>query len=343
MNMVRCIVFGTWIATVLGASWAIAEESAKIATTQLTVVVGAAGSEEYAAEFSAWADQWQQVAKQGNLPLVLIGQTTQNANDIDTLQKRLQTISDDRETTHWIILIGHGTHDGRTTKFNLRGPDVSTDQFAKWLTNQPAATVDDHSRAPIVIVNCTSSSGPFINALSGPQRVIVTATQNGTEQNYARFGKFFIDAVPSPDTDLDHDQEVSVLEAFLSASKNTQRFYEAESRIATEHALIDDSGDGRGTRADAFRATRAIAKAKNDAELDGKLARRITLAVGSQPPTANTLPMSPEQQAARDELEKQIEELRDRKAKMETSDYYTQLELIMVKLAKLYQPTTPAN
>ncbi len=336
-------VLGTLIATVLGASWAIAEEPAKIASTQLTVVVGAAGTDEYEAEFSAWADQWQQVAKQGNLPLVLICETTQDANDIETLQKRLQTIGEDLQTTHWIILIGHGTHDGRTTKFNLRGPDVSTDQFAKWLADPPATTTNEPGRAPIVIINCTSSSGPFINALSAPRRVIVTATQTGTEQNYARFGKFFTDAVRSADADLDHDQEISVLEAFLSASKNTQRFYEAESRIANEHALIDDSGDGRGTRADAFRATRAIAKAKNEAELDGKLARRITLPVGAHADSANTLTLSPEQHVARDKLENQLEELRDRKPQMEASVYYTQLELIMVELATLYRPTTPSN
>ena len=49
------------------------------------------------------------------------------------------------------------------------------------------------------------------------------------------------------------------------------------------------------------------------------------------------------QLATAHELEKQIEELRNRKATMEATVYYTQLELIMVKLAKLYQPTTPSN
>ena len=50
------------------------------------------------------------------------------------------------------------------------------------------------------------------------------------------------------ETDIfDHDDEVSVLEAFLSASAKVGEFYESESRIATEHAPIDDNGDGKGT------------------------------------------------------------------------------------------------
>ncbi len=44
--------------------------------------------------------------------------------------------------------------------------------------------------------------------------------------------------------DLDKDGQVSLLEAFLIASRRTLEFYKVEGRIATEHALIDDNGDG---------------------------------------------------------------------------------------------------
>ena len=33
----------------------------------------------------------------------------------------------------WIVLIGHGTYDGREAKFNLRGPDVTDLELSEWL------------------------------------------------------------------------------------------------------------------------------------------------------------------------------------------------------------------
>ena len=48
--------------------------------------------------------------------------------------------------------------------------------------------------------------------------------------------------------DLDKDDQVSLLEAFLTASVRTAEFYEETSRLATEHALIDDNGDRRSSK-----------------------------------------------------------------------------------------------
>ena len=42
-------------------------------------------------------------------------------------------------------------------------------------------------------------------------------------------------------------EEAGALEAFLFASRKTTEFYKAENRLATEHALIEDNGDGLGT------------------------------------------------------------------------------------------------
>ena len=162
--------------------------------------------------------------------------------------KRQSKSSAEQQTSPlWIVLLGHGTFTRGVAKFNLRGPDVSAEELAEWL--QP------HTR-PVVVVNCASASGPFVNRLSGKNRIVVTATKSGTEQNFARFGKYFAQAIAAPDSDLDHDDEVSVHEAFLRAAADVREFYEAESRIATEHALIDDNGDGRGTPSTMFRGTR---------------------------------------------------------------------------------------
>ncbi len=93
-------------------------------------------------------------------------------------------------------------------KFNLVGPDVSASELNEWL--KPVS-------ARCVIINGASSSGPFVTALSGANRLVVTATKSGSEQNFARFGGFLSGTLQGQSADLDHDEEVSLLEAFLAA------------------------------------------------------------------------------------------------------------------------------
>jgi hypothetical protein len=222
------------------------------------------------------------------------------------------------------VLIGHGTFDRDVAKFNLRGPDVSAAELAAWCTEV---------RRPMIVVNCSSCSSPFLTALAGEGRVIVTATRSGSEQNYSRFGGYLASAVTDIQADLDHDDQVSLLEAYLFASSNVARFYEEESRLATEHALLEDNNDGKGTPADFFVGTRVAKKAKEGVP-DGRLAHRYILV-----PSKNAPRLTPERLAERDALEADIELLRDRKSELDEDEYYQQLEEIMVQLAKLYEAT----
>ena len=82
--------------------------------------------------------------------------------------------------------------------------------------------------------------------------VVVVATRSGSEVNATRFGLPFAEALSDPTADLDHDGRVSVLEAFRRHHEGS-RFYQTAGRLATEHALLDDSRDGLGTPADWFR------------------------------------------------------------------------------------------
>jgi hypothetical protein len=47
--------------------------------------------------------------------------------------------------------------------------------------------------------------------------------------------------------------------------------------------------------------------------------------------------LSPETRARRDDLERQLNALHDRKSKMSENDYYKQLEVIMVQISHLYE------
>ena len=47
----------------------------------------------------------------------------------------------------WLVLIGHGTFDGKEARFNLRGPDLTATELALWLQpiRRPMAVIDTSS------------------------------------------------------------------------------------------------------------------------------------------------------------------------------------------------------
>ena len=178
---------------------------------------------------------------------------------------------------------------------------------------------------------CASASAPFINRLAGENRVVITATKSGDEQNFARFGQYISAAIADPAADLDKDGQVSLLEAYLTACRQVEEFYEQEARLATEHALLDDNGDGLGTPAAWFRGLRATQRAKDGAALDGTRAHQFHLVASDR---ERKLP--PEVRKRRDELELKIAALRDEKQKLDEEEYYERLEKLMVELAQVY-------
>ncbi len=321
-----------------------AETTSNSAENRATVivVVGAAAVDKYAEPFAAWADRWQAAAAKANAEFVRIDSTnaetaTQEVSlpagaettHRDLLQQAIVQHASGSTEPLWIVLIGHGTYDGQLAKFNLVGPDVSPGELSTWL--------NDVSR-PLAFINCASASSPFLNELSGDNRVIVTATRSGHELNYARFGDFMSAAITDPAADLDKDDQVSLLEAYLTASKRVEEFYQTESRLATEHALMDDNGDKLGTPAAWFRGVHATRRAEDGAALDGTRAHQLHLVKSER-----ELSLPEEFRAERDEIELAIAALREQKSSMTEMEYYDQLEVLMLKLARLYQTLDAAQ
>jgi hypothetical protein len=183
-----------------------------------------------------------------------------------------------------------------------------------------------------VIINTASSSAPFLNKLSAEGRVVITATKSGYEQNVTRFGHYLAEAIAQPDADLDKDGQTSLLESFLAASKRTNEFYFAAGRLVTEHALLDDNGDGLGTRADWFRGVRPVQKAEGGATLDGYRAHQFHL-VHSEAESK----MPSELRIERDRLELEVIKLRDTKESFSEDEYYAKLEKLLCEIAKIYE------
>ncbi len=290
----------------------------------VVIVLGAPGTSEYASEFRAWADDWKAAAEKGKAESVEIGSAGQDGRtDRDRLSATLTERATASSEPLWIVLIGHGTFDGREAKFNLRGPDFTDLELAKWL--EPV-------KRPIVLIDGSSASAPFLNRLSGPNRIIVTATRSGSEVNYARFGHYISEAIADIGADLDKDGQVSVLEAYLSASHRVQEYYRTRSQLASEHALIDDNGDRLGTPPDWFRGVRATRRAKDGAPPDGIRAHQVHLIKSDR---ERKIPA--EVRRRRDELELAIAALRDQKGKLAEDDYYRRLEPLMLELGRLYR------
>ncbi len=290
----------------------------------LVLVIGAAGEPEYGEQFSASADLWKQAAAKGGLQTTVIGENKDNPER--DLTRLLNVLTNEVAKTNeelWLVFIGHGTFDGRSAKFNLRGPDISADELAAVL--KPC-------KRPLALIQCASASGPFINAISAPGRVVITATRSGYEVNATRFGGYLAKAVADPAADLDKDGQTSLLEAYLLASRQVEQFYKEAGRLATEHALLDDNGDGLGTPADWFRGVRAVKSAADGKSVDGVRAHQLNLvrSEGEQE-------LSPEVRARRDELEQKLSLLRSRKADMKEDEYYSQLESILLETARLYK------
>jgi len=212
----------------------------------------------------------------------------------------------------------------------VRGPDFTDKELAEWLK--------DFSR-PLAVINTASSSGPFLTSLAGKDRVIITATKSAAKVNYARFGEYFAEAIHGKEeADLDNDDQVSLLEAFLYSADQVSGFYEREGRLATEHALIDDTGDGFGTRPDWFEGVIATQVARDGATPDGELAHQFVLV-----PNAFERRLSAAQRDRRDDLEREVKALARKRAELGDEAYYTQIEPLLVEIARIYESVKEAT
>ncbi len=305
------------------------------------IVVGAAGEDRYVTEFNTWATNWVKAAERAHAKALTVGfpivADEQNTNSSsaelheggtvrDEFKRLLDAEPKDGTGELWLVLIGHGTFNGKEAKFNLRGADFSATELAEWL--RPF-------QRPQAILNCASSSAPFINALVSTNRIVAVSTRSGYEINYARFGKFLSEAIGGSDGDLDKDGQTSLLEAFIMASKKAVEFYKNEERLVTEHALLDDNGDGHGTPADWFRGVRAQKKPAQGNSLDGARAHQWHLVRSLDEENLDSVTL-----ARRNEIESSVTRLRDRKAELPEEVYYKQLETLLLDMARIYGKAT---
>jgi len=310
------------VLTLFLVAFAHAEENADRAS--LIIVAGAGGEASYADAISKWAANWQRASEAANAKAVTLGLDSNNAtSDRDRLKAALDAEPKEGANELWLVLLGHGTADAKDAKFNLRGDDVSASEMAAWL--KPF-------QRPVIVVCSFSSSGAWLKPLGAKGRVVITATKSGSENNWSRFGGYLSQAIADPAADIDKDGETSLLEAWLTAARKTADFYKDEGRIATEHSLLDDNGDGIGTPPDWFSGVRVVKKARDGSAPDGQRAAQIHLVR-----SAAERALTAAQRAERDTLERELSALRDRKSTMKEDGYFRELEALLLKIARIYR------
>ncbi len=307
--------FFPYLSVLLFASYAWAAEE-----REMLIVVGESGEQKYEQEFQRQAEAWEKIAEKGEIKATIIGlEEMPEGGDRPVLEDAIKEFSKDGEDL-WLVWIGHGSYDGRTANFNVRGPDIDAEAVAALL--KPF-------KRRLVVLNLFSASAPFLESLSAENRVIISSTRSSGQRNYSRFGEYLAGAISNDDADLDLDGEVSLLEATLQAAAKTQAFYADAQRVVQEHSVIEDNGDNLGTPTSAFKGFRAEME-NDDSVPDGNLAREIHFL------KANPDPLSAEARERRAQLELRIDQLHRQKKDIPEDAYYRLLEKLLLSVAELY-------
>jgi hypothetical protein len=307
-------LFKALVLSLLLAPAVCAQQKAASDPNKFAVIINGPGGEPaYAKQFEEWTTELRSALSDRfgfdakNLTVLSNAKATDVRDTFTQLKSRL-----DATNVLFVFLIGHGSFDGKESKFNLVGPDLAAAEYNALLSALPTKRV--------VVLNMASASGEFVKSLSAKGRIVITATKSGQETNATRFAGFFIAALKATDADTDQDGHVSVLEAFVYANRLTADFYTRAGRLATEHALLDDNGDGVGReKAEAGEGLLARATYLDSLSIDEAAANAATGKLLKE----------------RTRLEGEIEQLIARKGNIPDAEYETTLERLFIELAKV--------
>ena len=286
------------------------------------IVAGASGGEAYVETYERWRQELvsalRRPAEFRDDHLVVLSETPGPGIERASRDGVTQAFEDlggqmTSESILLVVLLGHGTYDGVDANFNLVGPDLESKEWAALLDGLPGQAV---------FVNTTAASYPFVRQLARSGRVVIAATATAGQRHDTIFPEYFVRALTEESADADRDSRVSVWEAFDYTSAEVRRWYQRQGRLATELAILDDSGDGSGR------------EAGKDGR-DGVLAPRVFVGAGIDPPPVVSDPSLVPLVERRDALQDEVVDLRGRKDELEADVYERELERILVELARV--------
>jgi len=149
---------------------------------------------------------------------------------------------------------------------------------------------------------------------------VITATDSAAQKYATVFPEYFVKALREASTDLDKNGRTSLFEVFTAASAAVKQHYEQKGQLATERAVLDDNGDGKGREASAEGP-------------DGGVARMSYLDAESA--AENATPELAALAKRRRTLEIQAEEHKQLKGVMPDAEWNSTFEKLMLELAQV--------
>lgn len=275
-------------------------ETLSSSRTHFVIISGLGGEPLYEERFAENVRDLEKVVRRTAGDESLVNVLSGNAatrNAINDLFERLKKdVAEEDFLT--VVLLGHGTYDGYDYKLNIPGPDITGEQLRILLDGVPAGRQ--------LVVNTTSASGAVIELWKSDKRIVVAATKNGRERTATMFAQFWVEALSSPEADTDKSDSITAEEAYTFAERKVKDFYESEMRLATEHS-----------------------------RLEGELAGSFTLARIGKALEAAADPATREMMGQREALEQRIGALKLRKESMDETQYFDELQTLLIELAQL--------
>lgn len=287
------------------------------------IVCGSGGEKVYEDKFQQWGTRLETVLNENlhvsEQSLFLLTEFGKEGHDsskktfIATMNIIKDRMNDD--DTLFVYLIGHGSFYNNQAKFHIPGPDLVAQELDALLDTLPSK----HT----MIINASSGSAPFIPILSAEHRIVCVATKSGKEINATEFMEGFIEGMESGSADSDHDGRISLWEASHYATKQTANWYTREGLVSTEHALLDDNGDGVGTRLE-------LPVDDANEKRDGAVAQHVYLRdflFSARVPQDLIVDYT--------KAIEFVEELKQHKGDKQLEEYYRELEVLLLNAAKL--------
>ncbi len=262
--MVCCVVMAVVWASVFGAARVMAQDQtpkSSVGTRHLVVMAGLTGDGDYRERMTTAV---QQIATAAPSRLSIDSKNMHGFLSDEAMVEQLKSelpssvvCSTQRlreffaeasqqwkpEDSLWIVMIGHTETIENRCFFHVQGRDFVAEDLATWLKPLPC-----HQQVTFLTM---PASGTWLSALKAPGRINIAATDSagestGTEFPYALgnilAGKQSTQALE----DIDKDGQLSLLDLYLSVALEVHALYKAMERLPTEHAQLDDNGDGRG-------------------------------------------------------------------------------------------------
>jgi hypothetical protein len=270
------------------------------AATYTFVVAGLGGEPAYEQKFREQATAVASAAEKAAGSTTNVISLTGDAARADAVRREIKTLASRMNTNDLVVvvLIGHGSYDGENYRFNLPGPDLTDTELARLFDELPARDQ--------LIINATSASGAVAERWQKAKRVVITATKSGGERTATRFAQYWAEAVASDAADTNKDQIVTAAEAYAFATNKVEAAFKTETSMATEHARMEGDNAARFT-----------------------LARLGTAALAPDNPEVAAL------LTQRGAIEQDLNRVKEQKAALPDTQYYDQLEEVLVRLALL--------